>query len=195
MRLAMSILGLFLSTNAFAGGVGLLTTGGMYSETVYFYDSSKEFQQYQQPQTIGTYGTGVEAVIGDRDDRIMGVARFYWLQETPQQDPSVSTSLVDAENVVANWREDARNVGIFTVGLQGTFWRKNKLSLNATAMFGSGFLTTDNSEFFLAEAGAGVSYRVTRAVDAHLNVQYALRNRKGLLHGVNTYAGIRYLFD
>ena len=195
MRLAMSILGLFLSTNAFAGGVGLLTTGGMYSETVYFYDSSKEFQQYQQPQTIGTYGTGVEAVIGDRDDKIMGVARFYWLQETPQQDPSTSTSLVDAEDVVANWREDARNVGIFTVGLQGTYWRKNKLSLNATVMLGSGFLTTDNSEFFLAEAGAGVSYRITRAVDAHLDVQYALRNRKGLLHGVNTYAGIRYLFD
>ena len=110
MRLAMSILGLSLSSQAFAGGVGILATGGMYSETVYFYDSSTEFQQYQQPQTIGTYGTGIQVALGDRDDRIMGVARWYWLQETPQQDPAASTGLVEPENVVANWREDARNV-------------------------------------------------------------------------------------
>jgi hypothetical protein len=195
MRFAMSMMGILLSTNAFAGGVGLLATGGFYTETVYFYDSSKEFQQYQQSQTIGTYGTGVEVALGDRDDRIMGMARWYWIQETPQKDPALSTGLVDTDNVVANWRENTRNVGIFTVGLQWAFLKKEKFSLNANAMFGSGFLTTDHTEFFMAEAGAGAAYRLSTTLDAHIEVQYAVRNRKGLLHGVNTYAGLRYLFD
>ena len=195
MRFAMTILGTLLSSNAIAGGFGLLATGGMYTETVHFYDSSKEFQQYQQSQTIGTYGTGLEVALGDRDDKIMGLARWFWLQETPQKDPALSTGLVEADNVVANWRDTTRNVGVFSVGIQWSYWTKNKLSLNANAMFGTGFLTTDHSEFFLAEAGAGASYRLTRTMDAHMEVQYAVRNRKGLTHGMNTYAGIRYLFD
>ena len=195
MRFATTILGILLSSNAFAGGIGLLATGGMYTETVYFYDSSKELQQYQQSQTIGTYGTGLEFALGDRDDKIMGLARWYWLQETPQHDPALSTGLVEPDNVVANWRDTARNVGMFSVGLQWAFWTKNKIRLNANAMFGSGFLTTDHSEFFIAEAGAGMSYRISRDIDAHVEVQSALRNRKGLKHGMNSYAGIRYLFD
>ena len=195
MRFAMTIMGILLSSNAFAGGIGLLGTGGMYSESVYFYDSSKEFQQYSQTQTIGTYGTGVEFALGDRDDKIMGLARWYWIQETPQTDPAKTTGLVDAENVVANIRDTTRNVGVFSVGLQWTYWEKNKTRLNVNAMFGSGFLTTDHSEFFIAEAGVGTSYRITRDLDFHVEVQYALRNRKGLKHGMNTYTGIRYLFD
>ena len=195
MRFAMTILGILLSSNAFAGGIGLLGTGGMYSESVYFYDSSQEFQQYKQTQTIGTYGTGLEFSLGDRDDKIMGLARFFWIQETPQVDPAERTGLVDPEDVVANIRDKTRNVGMFSVGLQWTYWEKNKTRLNVNATFGSGFLTTDHSEFFFAEAGAGTSYRISRDVDFHIEVQYALRNRKGLKHGVNTYTGIRYLFD
>jgi len=188
-------MGILLSSNAFAGGIGLLGTGGMYTESVYFYDSSQEFQQYSQTQTIGTYGTGLEFSWGDRDDKIMGMARFYWIQETPQTDPAKTTGLVDPENVVANIRDTTKNVGMFSVGLQWTYWEKEKLRLNVNAMFGSGFLTTDHSEFFIAEAGIGTAYRISRDVDFHVEVQYALRNRKGLRHGMNTYAGIRYLFD
>lgn len=195
MRFAMTTMGILLSSNAFAGGIGLLGTGGMYTESVYFYDSSQEFQQYSQTQTIGTYGTGLEFSLGDRDDKIMGMARFYWIQETPQTDPAKTTGLVDPENVVANIRDTTKNVGMFSVGLQWTYWEKEKLRLNVNAMFGSGFLTTDHSEFFIAEAGIGTAYRISRDVDFHVEVQYALRNRKGLRHGMNTYAGIRYLFD
>ena len=195
MRIAMTTMGILLSSNAFAGGVGLLGTGGIYTESVYFYDSSKEFQQFSQTQTIGTYGTGLEFSLGDRDDKIMGVARFYWIQETPQTDPAKTTGLVEPDNVVANIRDNTKNVGMFSVGLQWTYWEKEKTRLNLNAMFGSGFLTDDHSEFFFAEAGAGTSYRISRDVDFHVEVQYALRNRKGLKHGVNTYAGIRYLFD
>jgi hypothetical protein len=195
MRFAITTLGILLSSNAYAGGIGLLATGGMYTETVRFYDSSDEFKQYQQEQTIGTYGTGIEFSLGDRDDKILGLARWYWIQETPQKDPALSTGLVDPDNVVANWRDKTRNVGMFSVGLQWSFWTKDKLRLNANAMFGSGFLTTDHTEFFIAELGAGASYRFARNIDAHLAVQYAVRNRKGLSHGMNTYAGVRYLFD
>ena len=195
MRFAMTLLGVLLSSTAMAGGIGLITTGGMYSETVYFYDGSDELRQYQQSQNIGTYGTGMEFTLGDRDDKIIGVARGYWIQETPQQNPANSTSLVSPDDVVANWREKSRNVGMFSVGLQWAFWEKEKLRLNAVAMFGSGFLTDDHTEFFIAEAGAGASYRITRNIDAHAELQYALRNRKGLRHGFNGYAGIRYLFD
>jgi hypothetical protein len=195
MRLALTTLALMLSTNAFAGGIGLLATGGMYSDTVHFYDSSKEFQQYQQTQTIANYGSGIEFALGDRDDKILGLARWYFLQETPQKDPALSTGLVDPDNVVANWRDTPRNVGMFSVGLQWSFWSRDKLSLNATAMFGSGFLTTDHTEFFVAEGGGGASYRVARDMDLHLSVQYSLRNRKGLSHGMSSFAGVRYLFD
>jgi len=185
-----------MSTNALAGGVGLLATSGMYSETVYFYDSSKEFQKFEQMQTIGTFGTGLEFTLGDRDDRVMGLARAYWLYETPQQDPADRTELVASDDVVAAWRENGRNVGMFSVGLQwGFYGDPSNFQLYALGMVGSGFLTTDHTEFLLVEAGVGASYRLTRSIDAHVEVQYALRNRKGLRHGVNGYAGVRYLFD
>ena len=89
MRSALPLLAALASAPAFAGGVGLIGAGGLYTERVYFYDAAGD--QYKQSQVIGSYGAGIEIALGDRDDRILGISRLYWVQDTPEKDPANST--------------------------------------------------------------------------------------------------------
>ncbi|MFT7520059.1 MAG: hypothetical protein ACI9MC_002203 [Kiritimatiellia bacterium] len=196
MRVALTVLALLVTTNAVAGGVGLLATGGLYNERVYFYDKSDNYRQYQQTQTIGTMGTGLELTLGDRDDRVNGIARAYWQLETPQSDPANLTGLVDPGNVVAAYREEARHIGIFTVGMQiMLLGSPDKFSLNLVGTAGSGFLTEDHTEFLMLELGTGANYRIARNLELNVTAQAHLRYRKWTRMGVTSYAGMRVLFD
>lgn len=56
MRLPLYLLalaGLTYTTDAHAGGVGVLGTVGMRSDTVYFYDSANDMAQYRQSPSLG----------------------------------------------------------------------------------------------------------------------------------------------
>ena len=112
MRFLATAIGstLFASSTAWAGGVGIVGTGGMHTETVHFYSSVdaigdpyanfRDYDQYQLSQTLGNGGFGIELMLGDRDDKITGVFRGFYNIDQPQQDPATVTSLVAAEAVV-----------------------------------------------------------------------------------------------
>src|SRR5262245_38667067 len=102
-------LGLALAPAAHAGGIGLVGTGGFQTDHVYFYDASDDYAQYEQTQTLADFGGGVEIVLGDKDDKIIGIFRGYYLQDSPEKDPATITTLVDADNVVATVRTDPKS--------------------------------------------------------------------------------------
>lgn len=196
MRLPVCALALALASPAFAGGVGILGTAGAFTETVYFYDSSTDYTQYKQSQTLTDYGSGLEFVLGDRDDKITGMFRLYWLHDSPEKDPAELTGLVDPANVVANVREDPRNIGMASFGVQwGIIGSPDTFMVNALTSIGTGFITSDHTEFVSAQLGGGVTYRVARDAQLFGEVVYVPRYRKGLEHGASAFAGARWLFD
>jgi hypothetical protein len=195
MRAALTLAALLSTSPAFAGGVGVLATGGVRTDTVYWYDANDEMAQIRQPQLLVLTGAGGEFLLGDRDDKILGVFRGYWLMVGPETDPAKLTSRTDAE-VVANWREEPQHVGMGTVGVQwGFLGDPRKLQLNAVGSAGSGFLTSDHREFVQVELGLGGSYTFARSFQAHLSVVGTGMMRKTPAFGANVYGGIRYLID
>src|SRR5688500_16310518 len=89
-----------LLSNAHAGGLGILATAGAHTEQLYFYSSADaegnaypsiaDYEQFRIGQTLPNFGSGLELVLGDRDDKIVGNCRFYWLMDTPQSVPDVA---------------------------------------------------------------------------------------------------------
>jgi hypothetical protein len=185
------------STAAHAGGIGIVATGGAYQDRVYYYDQADNDAQYQQSQLIGMGGTGIELMLGDRDDRIVGLARTFWSFETPQHDPSENPADgVNAGAIQSAWREETRHVGVFAVGLQaGLIGNPDEAMLTAHGLLGSGFLTTDHTEYVYGELGAGGTVRITRTLEAYANLSAHLRFRKWARGGAAGAAGVRVLFD
>ena len=60
---------------------------------------------------------------------------------------------------------------------------------------GSGFLTKDHTEYLLTEIGPMATYKLSRQLQAHVDVAYQMRYRKGFHHGVAATGGVRWLFD
>jgi hypothetical protein len=197
MRSALPLLGLLASAPSFAGGIGILGVGGMYTERVYYYDQAGD--QYRQIQVIGSAGAGIELALGDRDDKVLGIARGYWNIDTPEKQPDWRSNDNPPDSSVApiaNTRDKVRNVGVFMVGLQWTFaGNPEKFGVNALFLAGTGFITSDHTEYLQAELGAGFNYRITRSLDFHVDLTYQMRWRKYLRSGFNGVAGIRVLFD
>jgi|JI6StandDraft_1071083.scaffolds.fasta_scaffold147064_2 hypothetical protein len=210
MRFVAPIAALLLSTSAHAGGIGPMVVGGFHTEPLYYYSattdgtaggsrfqSPTDYDQFKVSQAIGNIGAGLELVLGDRDDFIQGTFRAYWQLDTPQIDPSKSSDLVDAEVLVADWRENARHTGVGTVGLQVGVVRAaaDKFKFGISAHVGAGFISPNHNEFFLGQLGTNINYQITPTLEAYLDVTYALRIRKQLSHGVLGTAGLRILFD
>lgn len=195
-RLAVA-LGLLASSPAFAGGIGLVLTGGATNNTLYFYDRSNDYAQFAQAQTIPNFGGGLEFILGDRDDKITGVFRGFYMQDSPQQNPANGKTFgVAPEDIVSNWREKPRHIGAGTFGISwGILGSPDKAQLTIISAAGSGFLTTDHTEFFMLQAGVGGTFRVTPAVQAFVDVEYGIRWHKEITYGPTGYAGLRYLFD
>ncbi|MCB9682235.1 MAG: hypothetical protein H6733_12280 [Alphaproteobacteria bacterium] len=210
MRLVASLIALFAASPAFAGGIGPLVMGGFHTERVAYYSSTtdnqasgvtfsdpSQYTQFNQTQIIGNAGAGLELVLGDRDDLVQGVFRGYWMMDTPQSDPAIGDNLVDDEVLVANWRENINHIGVGTVGMSFGVLRaaNNNLKLSVAVNVGSGFATTNHTEFFLGQAGLNVDYLINRSLEFYVDVCYGLRIRKTLSHGVYGTAGLRVMFD
>jgi hypothetical protein len=204
MRFALSLASMLFATNAFAGGVGLVMTGGAHQETVTFYSNSdeagaledwKDYPQYQMVQTLPNMGGGIEFILGDRDDRFIGVFRGYYQQDASQLDPR-DAGVIPADQVVGEFRATPRNLGVAQIGINwGFLGNTDGFLFGATAHVGSGFLTSDHTEFLLADAGVIASYRLNRQISVFTDLVYTLRVRKGMSSGANGYLGVRYMFD
>jgi hypothetical protein len=207
MRSLIVGLGLLASTPAFAGGFGLLVNGGVHTERVYFYENAirdadgelvaledpGEYPQFEQVQTLSNLGLGGEVILGDRDDRFIGTFQFYWMQDAAQRDPSSAST--NKDSVVAAWRETPRNIGMGMVGVSWGAIGKDKVTFGPTAHVGSGFLTTDHTEFLAVDAGPTVNVRVARSLLLHADALYMARFRKGWSQGGMLAIGARYMFD
>jgi hypothetical protein len=194
--LAALLIALIGPATARAGGVGIVGTGGMFSSPVYYYDKSNNYAQFKQTQLLADYGSGIEFVLGDRDDRISGVFRGFWLQDAPQKDPAEHTDFVAPDNVVASVRDTPSNIGAATFGVQwGLLGDPNKYQLVIITAAGSGFLTTDRTEFLMLQGGVGGTIRFDHRVEVFADADYSTRFRKRWSQGFSTYAGVRYLFD
>ena len=203
-----------LSDPAEAGGLGVVATGGAHTEQVYYYSSRspegapysdlEDYDQYDMTQTLPNFGGGLELVLGDRDDRIVGLFRFYYNMDGAQKDPASldsdqrgdETTPVASEDVVANVRDTARHIGIGSVGLSwGFLGDPGGFQFGAVGQVGAGLVTIDHTEFLLVGLGPMVTYKFARQAQLFADVQYELRIRNDFQHSVAGFAGARYLFD
>jgi hypothetical protein len=193
-----------MTTAAHAGGVGLLATGGAHTETLYYYQSVDDqgnpiddpalYDQFKDPQLVANFGGGIEFLLGDRDDRIFGVTRFFYQQDAPQLDPTKDAS--NPDSVVVAYRDSARRVGIGTIGLSwGIVGNPNKFQFGVGTHIGSAFMTNDYSDYFLAAGGPMVTYRPTKQVMVFAEGLYTVRFRFDIQHQPTLNAGVRYFFD
>jgi hypothetical protein len=180
------------SAPARAGGVGIVATGGMHTDRAYYYN--REGDQGIDNQTQPQAGIGLEGLLGDRDDKILGMMRVYWLRDSPPDNPDTQGV---QDPVHPDYEAlDPRDIGVAEIGIQwGLLGDPNGLQLTLTTLIGTGFITNDNTQFFLADAGIGGTYTVAEGVQLYANIAMNVRHRKIVSYGPAAYAGARYLFD
>lgn len=183
------------TSSAEAGGFGVLGTAGIHSDRVYYYKENAigDFEQ-QAPfdQLNPNLGGGLELIIGDKDYKINGMFRFYFLQDAPLQSPES----VDSGTITYNIRDTARDIGMIDAGLHfGLIGEPERLQFLVIGLIGAGFMTTDQTEFVQAQAGVGGTYTMARHVQFHAEVVGGTRYRKSFSPTFTGSAGVRYLFD
>ncbi len=182
-----------LSANA--GGMGVITLAGLHEGRAPYYRDDGE--QGIDVQYRPNAGFGLEGMLGDKDDKIQGVARLFLLSDWPLLEPDTSGE-DDSFEYEHPPHEDQpiRHQGAVMVGVQwGLYGDPGGLQLTATTLAGSGFATMDNLEFFMVEPGIGATYMLGERLQAHANVAASVRYRKRAYLGGNAYAGLRYMFD
>ncbi len=195
-RLSAILFALAFTGSAQAGGIGIIGTGSVRTHPTYYYDTGAELQQYKLTQMIPGGGAGIEIILGDRDDKLVGLFRGYWLREAPEAHPRDLNTPIDSGDVLANVREGVRDVGMAMVGLDWAFYGDPQtFTISGIGLIGSGFLTTDKTEYFQLELGPGVSWEFARRTRLTGNIAYQMRYRKNFDHGVSGYVGVRYMFD
>lgn len=210
MRHAVAVLALLVSIPAYAGGVGVFVTGGAHTERMWYHsnvvlDASgepvfvrdyRQYPKYELVETLPHGGAGLEFLLGDRDDRLVGTFRFSYMMDAPQIDPGELTKEVAREYVVASWRDQVRHVGVGVVGLNlGVLGSPDTFQAGLTGHVGAGFLTTDHTEFLTFDLGPMASYRFNRQTSAFGELTYVARFHKGWSNGAQLVAGVRYMFD
>ena len=211
MRFLAAALALTLAAPASAGGVGLLATGGAHTEKLFYHtnfaygqdgavelDNPRDYPKYEMSQVLPHVGGGFELVLGDRDDRFLGTFRGYYLMDAAQKDPTDLTDEpnVKPQHVVAAYREEARHIGMGTVGLSWGFVDiTDAMRFGVSAHVGSGFLTTDHTEFLAIDVGPTITIRASKTMMVFADVPWQFRWRKGASHSVNAFVGARYMFD
>ena len=201
----MFLLATALTATAEAGGIGIITTAGTHQDRFYAYDLSDT--QYVISAQRPDYGLGFQAVLGDRDDKWVGTARLW-----AQQDAAQTAEGVNAKAAAEGWnkqteegleneltyayRDEPRSIGMATAGVQWRLWGEPLgFQLNLITNVGAGFLTTDSSEFILAQVGPGVHYTLNDRIQVNAEVGYEMRYRKSFYHGSTFNLGVRYLID
>jgi hypothetical protein len=205
--LPVALAALAVAPEAHAGGIAPIVMGGFHTERVTIYSSASEsgeripnvvdYRPFDTQQLIGNVGGGLELMLGDRDERIQGVFRGFYMLDAAQTDPATYQDLVDPETLVVNYRENVRHLGVGTVGLNvGIVSAANdKFKLSGAIHLGAAFATADQAEFFLGQAGLNLGYLVARRAEVFLDVAYGLRIPKELSHGAYGTAGVRILFN
>jgi len=181
---------LFAALPAHAGGFGIITTGGIHTDRVYYYygDDLQALNRQNRPNV----GGGVELILGDRDDKVQGFVRGYYVIDAPQVDPATAVELGATYTI----RDETREIGMVSTGVQWTVYGDPMgFSLYLTSVMGSGIATTDNLEFLLLEGGAGGSYHLDKKIALFGELALGTRYRKAFYPNHNAYVGVRYLFD
>ena len=189
----LSALSFAATSVAHAGAIGAITNVGFHQENAYFYDRLDVQQEVDKQLQFNT-GFGIETLVGDKDEKIQGILRFMWMVDSPPTAPDTGDTPFaqhpDYESL------SARHVGVLGLGVQwGILGDPMDKQLVLTSLVGSGFITTDNTEYVLLEAGVGGTYNLTQTIQATANLALTMRNRKQMSFGPNMYMGIRYLFD
>lgn len=190
-------LGMFGSAEALAGGIGVITTGGMHQELVYVYDA--ELNQYRVSQQRPNLGFGLQAVLGDRDDRVQGTMEFFYQMDTaPLGEGVLDAAKADGASGELTFalREEPRHIGLATVGVQwGLFKDPNAFQPVLITSVGAGALTNNNTEFVLLQVGPGVVWRMTEQLQLNADLTLDTRYRKAFNFGGSATVGLRFLFD
>lgn len=195
-RLPVLLLALVASSDAWAGGIGIFGTGGIRTQQTYYYQNGDPLRQFELTQWILGGGAGFEVILGDKDDRLTGVFRGFWIREAAEVHPADLNTDIPSGEVTASVRDTARDVGVAMAGLSWAYWGDPEgFALTGQVMMGSGFLTKDHTEYFQAEIGPGISWEFAKDFRLYVEPNYQLRYRKGFQHGVSMYAGVRFLFD
>jgi hypothetical protein len=184
-----------LASPAQAGGVGVIGLAATHTEKVYFYDESSN--QYSDIQLRPTTGFGVEALLGDRDDRLIGLMKAYYFTDFQATADRVDTAAIEGDPTIPLDPDfKYRSVVVFTAGLQWGLWGDpTGLQINLITSLGTGAITPDSTEFMLVEVGPGVHYVLQKKYVLHAELVYHLRYRKSVSHGGGLNVGIRYYFD
>ena len=177
---------------AYAGAIGLQGTAGLHQDRAYYYSQTGE--QGLDNQSRPNYGRGLETLVGDKDEKVQGVLKISWVQDAVVKRPD--TGRTENAEFPAEHLQKKRNVGVLGLGIQwGVLGDPSGTQMNITSVVGSGFLTTDNTEFVLLEAGVGGTHNLSETVQLTGTLAATMRYRKGMSLGPNAYMGIRYLFD
>ncbi|MES2640171.1 MAG: hypothetical protein V4850_11830 [Myxococcota bacterium] len=186
----LALLALAPST-ALAGGIGLVTTAGLHGDRVYSYEEDVNgvaTQMDPEDQLNPNFGGGLEIVLGDKDLKIMGIFRGYYLQDSAQQDPK--------NGPIFNVRDVPRDLGVISAGLQwGILGDPGAIQLTIVGTLGAGVFTSDFTGYALGEAGVGGTWMAARRVQLAASVTGGARYRKRFYPTTNAYLGVRYLFD
>lgn len=201
----MILLATVLSTTAEAGGIGIITTAGTHEDRFYAYDLSDT--QYRISAQRPDYGLGIQAVLGDRDDKWVGTARVWAQSDAAQSDAGINEKAraegwkpttddgLDNELTYV-FRDTPRTIGCAVAGVQWRLWGEPLgLQLSVVTNVGAGFLTLDSSEFLMTQVGPAAHYTLNDRIQVNAEVAYEMRYRKSFYHGSTVNFGVRYLID
>lgn len=198
-RLALAsaaALGLGLvSTTAHAGGVGVFGTAGVHEDRAYYYRS--DGLQGIDSQLRPNFGFGGEFLLGDKDDRVQGLARAYFLSDAPVNEPDLSNESSEYDYTYPPAHEQgAEQNGLIMVGVQwGLLGDPSGLHLVLNSLGGSAFATPQNLEYVQLELDVGATYTLNERIQPFALASMAARYRKRVVLTENVFIGVRYLFD
>lgn len=197
MRPLLASLLLLAPLPALAGGIGLVATGGGHTDRVYAYTLDENTNQWEQEDPANQfgpdYGGGLEFILGDRDNKVMGVIRGFYLVDAPQKPLDTGTN--------SPVRDVALPQGMITGGLQwGVLGDPTALQGIVVANLGAAVLTEDLTSYLLGEVGVGGTWMPDRRIQVAASLVgggrwNGIRYKNRVLPTANAYVGVRYLFD
>ena len=127
-----------------AGGLGcdrLTGTCGLRSITV-----SWVYKPVRETQLRFNSGLGIEALVGDKDEKIQGILRLVWMSDAQPKTPDTSDAGILPQHPDYD-SLDNKNSGVLALGVQwGLLGDPADKQLVLTSIVGSGFITTGTLE-------------------------------------------------
>lgn len=190
---ALVTLAALLPATASAGGFGVLVNGGVHGTKAYYYNNN--LQQGIDNQQRPNYGGGGEVIIGDKDDRVIGLMRMYGNVDFNPVEPTLE-GVTAANATFPTYGEATRSDLVATMGIQwGLLGEPDGQQLVLTTLFGSAFATRDNLEYAIGEVGVGGTMMLNDTLQAFATLNGNVRYRKRLSGEGGAYIGVRYMFD